>query len=151
MNVGGEECEVGIVAAVEREFHHLLRVDDLAFFAAVGLEGGSGSFDVDHLCGLANSHGDFDALAGAYIYIDAGGLELLEAGEFTGNGVGADFDIEKVVVAIFIGGGFHLRGGFGVGQGDLRLGNDGSCGVVDSSEDLGSFELRPGWRGEEER
>ena len=125
-----------------------MRVDDLALFTAVGFEGGSGAFDVDHLRGLADSHGDFDPLAGTDVDVYAGGLELLEPGELAGDGIGGDFDIKEVIVAIFIGGGFHLRGGFGVCQCDLRVGNDGSGGVVDGSEDLGSFELRPGWRGE---
>ena len=38
MNVGGEQREVGVVAAVERQFDDLLRVDHLAVFARIGFQ-----------------------------------------------------------------------------------------------------------------
>ena len=64
VDVGGEQREIGIVAAIERQFNDLLGVDDLAVFARIGFENGGGAGDFDGLGDSADLQGEVDALAG---------------------------------------------------------------------------------------
>ena len=148
VDVGGEEGEAGVLATVEGEFGHGLRADDLGVFGGIGIDEAGLTADGDGVGDVADLKDGVDTLAGVDGDVDIGGGEAGEAGEFDGDGVVADADIEEVVVAGVVCGGFGFDVGVLIGEGDGGFGDGLAGGVTNGAEDLRVFELGEAGEGE---
>ena len=148
-DAGGEQGEVGVGAAVEREVDDLLGADDGAAGAGVGFQHLGGGVDGNAFGGGADFELEVDALAG----VD-GDFELLrdrgfEAGGFGGDLVAASADRQELVGAggVGLGGGFDA--GAHVGEFQLGFGDAEARGVADEAEDGGRVKLGREGKGRE--
>ena len=97
-----------------------------------------------HFDGLGNGsdlHRDIDTLARVDIHIYGGGNEFLETGEFSGDGVVADLNIEEIVAAVLVGCGFLFDAGAFVSERNGRIAKDGARRVAHGAEYFGGFKL----------
>ena len=131
-----KQRQVGVIAAVERQFHDGLRVDHLAVLAGIGFESG-GRAGYRHRFGHRRQPAvDVYALAGVHVY-DVVGSGNFEIRRHLRNGVSAHFDVEEIIVAVFFSCGLGLDSGVLVGERDGRFGYSqaelGSCTVPSTS------------------
>ena len=136
MDVGGQQGQIGVIAAVQRQFHDLLRVDDLAVLAGIRLERGGHAGDLNGVGYHAHLHRDIDALPCVDIHRDIRCFEFRKAGEFRRDLVSSHAYIEEIVIASTVSCGFCLNARVLVRQchGNVRRGR--ACGVVNRSEDF---------------
>ncbi len=113
---GAEEREVCVVAPVERQVHDLLSSDDLPAIARFGLQEPRGPFDGHRLADAADGERQVHTLACVDGDGDVAGLRRREPLELRSHGVGADADVEELVVAVLIGHGCCRDAGADVTQ-----------------------------------
>ena len=101
--VGGQQRQVRIIAAVEREFRDRRRADHLAVFAGIGLQRGGHAGDLDGFRDGADLHGNIHALAGVHVDRHVRGGELRKSRLLHDQGVAANLHVEEIVVPVFVG------------------------------------------------
>ena len=148
-NAGGEQGEIGVGAALEREFDHLAGGDDLALRGTVGLKQRGGGFDGDRFADGADAEREIDALAGVDGEDDVLDGGDGEAGFFGGDFVGADAGGGEDVVAGFAGFRGEGQAGLVVPESDLGGGDGAALFVADGADDGGRVELG-GERGQQQ-
>ena len=110
MNVGGKQSQIRVVAAVQRQFHDLLGIDDLAVLAGIGIEHLRRADNRDRLGHLADLKLRIHALPRGHVYFDIRRSELGEAGMLNRDRVGSHFHVEETVIAGFVRGRLGFNG-----------------------------------------
>ena len=99
-HAGAEQREVGVGAAVERQVDDLLAADDLAAVARLGLEQAGRAGDLDRFADAADLQREVDALPGVDRDRDVLGDRGREALQLGVDAVGADADVQELIVAL---------------------------------------------------
>ena len=149
--IGRQQRQVRIVAAVQRQLHHLSRVDNLPVLARIRLQRGRGSRDIHGFGYRAHLHGHLDALARVDIHQHVLGGVLRETGVLHDHRVAAHLHVEEVEIPLFIRRDFGLNAHLLVDERDAGARNQGARGVVNGAEDFGGIVLRPQCGGEQRR
>ena len=89
-HAGRQQCQCGVVAAVQRQRTGLIAGDDLAALARIGLEPGRRRQHLDPLRQLSHLHRQVDALPCADRQLDAVRHRNGEPGLLGGDQIGAD-------------------------------------------------------------
>ena len=122
-DAGTEQCEVGVGAAVERQVDNRLVADDLAAVARFALEQPGGAGDDNGFTDVADLHRQIDALASVDRHderLDDRGRKPLQLGP---QAVGADANVEELIVPFAVADRRGGDGGVGVLERDGRAGH----------------------------
>ncbi len=150
-HAGAEEREVRIRASVQREVDDLLLADDLSAIARLGLEQFRGAGHDDRLADVADRQREIDSLARVDRHGEVLRLGRRESLELGAHAVGADPDVEELIVPALVA---HRRGGDAgahVLQRHRGSGHDRAGGITDGAEHGRGIELRERARGEQEK